>query len=1004
MNKNQTKTFQEKFLASSIGMALALTSGYAYSQESEENTTEEAQESVEKISVVGSRIRNDGFDRALPVEVILADSAISQGIGDVSELLRSSTVAAGSPQATAALSTALIQEGGPGAETISLRGLGANRTLVLLNGRRIGPAGVRGQVSSFDFNVLPLSAVDRLEILKDGASSIYGSDAVAGVVNIMTKKGDGGNVDVSYTQPMESGGEQFRINATYGAANDNGSFRVTADYNLQSELAKGDRDYFQCGNRYAFDRSTGERADFIDPRTGEFQCRDLLWGHVWLYDYQDGATSNIPGTANLIQYDYDGVLGNYIPPLITDPNNPEHLGVPAGWFPVGYDRNSDAVLDYQHPFFGLTSLVPKNERATLFATADYYINDELQVYGEVLLNRRETTINGYRQYWGYIYNSNWDFGFAVDDAAGSSLSEGWTGANWLSPTPISDHSGSKTTVDYHRFVVGLTGDLTDTWYFDMSLQSSRSDGDYLTKVIYNDSIRDQNFATGSCVGTTTSVRGVPCIDIPWLTPDLMRGNVSQELRDFLFGEDIGNTVYKQQSFEAFASGDVMELPAGTVAAAVGIYYQKDEIVDTPGDVTLAGNVWGASTAGITAGDDSTQAVFAEFEVPVLRDAFLAESLDLTLSGRYTDVDSSGDDTTYKVGVNWTIGEGLRFRGARSTSFRSPALFELYLNEQTGSLRQSLADPCVNWGAELEAGNINQRTANNCAADGLAADYAGGAISATTITSGGLGVLAPETSTSNTFGLVYKPTFLENFVFSIDFFDIEIEGEVTNLGGATITFQCYNSENFATEPLCNQFDRDPLDQRITDIRGGYLNIASQTNRGYDVAISYDFETEYGKFDLSAEATVQKEASRQLFSTEEPEDRTGEFGRPEKVANFTVNWMTTNEWNLTWTMRYVGSVSNHFRPFGAVDEYSDSATIRGQEVRLDFNDSGKMYHSLSVAKKLFDINMTFGIANVLDQEPPEVSDFGGTVRREGNSAFYSQYDWLGRRAFLNLSYDF
>jgi len=699
-------------LAHAIGCILASSSFAAAAQE-QQATEPEAEETVEKISVVGSRIRNDGFDRALPVEVILADSAAAQGIGDVSELLRNSTVAAGSPQATAALSTALIQEGGAGSETISLRGLGANRTLVLLNGRRIGPAGTRGQVSSFDFNVLPLSAVERIEILKDGASSIYGSDAVAGVVNIITKKDDGGNVDVSYTQPLESGGEQFRVNATYGQANENGSFRITADYNVQKELAKKDREWFQCGERYVFDAETGARADLVDPRTGEFQCRDLLWGHVWLYDYQDGFTddSNRPGSTQRIQYDYDGVLGNYIPPFATDPNNPYHVGVPDGWFPVGYDAASDAVQDYQHPFFGLTSLVPKNERATVYATGEYQLTDTMMVYGEALLNRRETTINGYRQYWSYIYNSNFDFAnFDVVDGAGSSLSEGWTGANWLSPTPITDHSGSVTTVDYQRFVLGLTGDIGDTWYFDVSLQSSRSDGDYLTKIIYNDSIRDNNFSTGSCVGTTSSVRGVPCVDVPWLSPDLMRGVVSQEVRDFLFGEDVGNTIYKQQTFEAFASGDVFELPAGTVGAAVGIYYQKDEIVDTPGEATLANNVWGASTAGVTAGEDKTKAIFAEFQIPVLEDVFLAEKLDLTVSGRYTDVDSSGDDTTYKVGVNWTINDQLRFRGNRSTSFRSPALFELYLNEQTGSLRQSLADPCVRWGDALSEGNITQRTA------------------------------------------------------------------------------------------------------------------------------------------------------------------------------------------------------------------------------------------------------------------------------------------------------
>jgi iron complex outermembrane recepter protein len=142
---------------------------------------------IEEIVVTGSRIRRDTFSAPQPIDVILPEQAVLQGVGTLGSLLQSGTTAAGSPQVTAATSTAFVQSGGIGAQTLSLRGLGANRTLVLLNGRRAGPAGTRGEVSSSDFNTMPLSVVERVEILKDGASSIYGSDAVAGVVNIITK-------------------------------------------------------------------------------------------------------------------------------------------------------------------------------------------------------------------------------------------------------------------------------------------------------------------------------------------------------------------------------------------------------------------------------------------------------------------------------------------------------------------------------------------------------------------------------------------------------------------------------------------------------------------------------------------------------------------------------------------------------------------------------------------------------------------------------------------------
>jgi outer membrane cobalamin receptor len=179
---------------------------------------------IEEIVVTGSRIRKDTFTSAAPMDVVLAESAQARGITDVATLLQTTTVAAGSPQVTAAQSAAgpVSVNGGLGTSTISLRGLGANRTLVLLNGRRAGPSGIQGSVSSFDLNNIPLAAIERVEILKDGASSIYGSDAVAGVVNIITKKDDGGAVDVFYSAPTRRQRNQVANNfasVVHGASN-----------------------------------------------------------------------------------------------------------------------------------------------------------------------------------------------------------------------------------------------------------------------------------------------------------------------------------------------------------------------------------------------------------------------------------------------------------------------------------------------------------------------------------------------------------------------------------------------------------------------------------------------------------------------------------------------------------------------------------------------------------------------------------------------------------------
>lgn len=996
--KTNKRWFEKKPLVQAIAFAFAATTVTSLkAQEAAETEETIAEEEVksERITVVGSRIRQGGFDEARPVDIIMGETALKQGISDLGGLLRNTTIAAGSSQVTGASSTAFVENGGTGAQTISLRGLGANRTLVLLNGRRAGPAGTRGGVSSFDFNILPLSMVERVEILKDGASSVYGSDAVAGVINIITKKGDGGNVEAYLSQPEQSGGEEFRINATYGKTFDKGSFRVTADYRNQSELAKGDRDFYGCGEQYVFDPASGERSDVIDPRTQKSRCNDLPWGHIWLYDYQDSDNGNVP-RGGKAQFDYDGDLANFLPPFQT--GQPGNFNMPPGFFLVNYDEATDAVTNADHPFQDQESFSPEVETISLFAQADYELSDDTNIYAEALLNRRESKTNGYRQYWSYKYTS--DVAFFSGDS-GDPLSTGFTGdSTWLSPTAITDHADSSQTIDYQRFVLGITGDINDDWYYDISAQKSRSDGEYYDDRIYEDAISDQNFAIGSCVGQSTSIRGIECVDVPWLDPDLLNGVVSSEVRAFLFGGETGTTIYDQLTVEGFVSGPVYELPAGDVSVVFGASFQQDEIEDTPGELTLANNAWGASGAGITAGKDTYKAVYTELKIPVLYDSDFASSLDLEMSARYTDVDSAGSDTTFKVGINWAITEEFRIRASRGTSFRAPALFELYLADQT-SFASRFIDVCNDYGVELALGSISQQVADNCAADGLEPTHLAGAITPTVITGGGLGVLEPETSVSRVVGFVWTPDFAD-FNLSLDWFDIQITSEVTQVGATNIVERCYQSDFFGNDPLCDQFDRDPSTNAITEVRDSFINIANQVNRGFDLAISYSTDIGAGTFDFYTQHTYTTVAQQALF-VDTLVDENGEFGEPKHVGNYNFAY-TLNDLTLNWNVTQVGPVS-------VVDRYADEnslpATYRGREVDLVLDAGNYLYHSVSGIYSFDDLGfqVTVGVANVFDKTPPRVSSINGAlIDRQGNSAFYSQYDSLGRRLFVNASYSF
>jgi len=171
--------YQTKPVARAVSIALAASSLGVSPTLLAQDVAADDEGPIEEITTTGSRIRKDGFSSASPMDVVLTSAAAPTGMANLAELLQTTTVAAGAPQITAATSTAFVQNGGAGVNTLSLRGLGANRTLTLINGRRAGPAGTRGGVSSFDLNVIPLAAIERIEILKDGASSIYGSDAIA---------------------------------------------------------------------------------------------------------------------------------------------------------------------------------------------------------------------------------------------------------------------------------------------------------------------------------------------------------------------------------------------------------------------------------------------------------------------------------------------------------------------------------------------------------------------------------------------------------------------------------------------------------------------------------------------------------------------------------------------------------------------------------------------------------------------------------------------------------
>lgn len=983
--------FTNSKLSKSVRIALAFgaastmaLAGVASAQDSDEEEEREARSSdrPERIQVVGSRIRTDGLDNATPIDIISTEIATEQGLNTLGELLRTSTIASGSDQLISAYSVGFVTAGGAGAESISMRGLGANRTLVLLNGRRAGPAGTRGQVAAFDMNALPVSAVERVEILKDGASSLYGSDAVAGVINIITKRGDEKSINVTASQPFESGGETFRVNGTWGTAFDRGSYRVVADFNHNSGLKRGDRDHFGCPTRYFFDPTTGERADPIDPRTGEYHCNGAGYG-LW---------NNHMG-----RFQFDNT-GFGFPHLASDSEygNPFINAAPEGWYWAGHTKETDGWLDNSSDLHRNQTMIPETTVWSIFQQADYDLTDTVSVFAELMHSQRTTKIDSVRQFW--TNNPGLASFVPVNtlpgwDAGDSGLA--------VMPVALTDHYSSETTVDYTRFVAGLEGSL-GYWNWEASWQRSLNRGEYKQDIIFADSMmmaHEHLLGLNDCTGVT-EYSGRQCTQVNWFTHGHLSGtDYGPGVADFLFGQDQGKTVYKQDTVEGYITGDLFDLPHGTLATAVGVSYQTDEIQDTPGFHTRNGNSWGLSSAGITAGRGTTTAVFAEVQAPLLRDLPLIEALDVTASARHTRVNTYGSGDTYKLSANWTIGNGFRARASRGTSFRAPALFELYLEGQTGFLGQNV-DPCINW-----VESTNEILQANCQAAGVPESYvAGVGGSMTSVTGGGAGVLDAETSTSEGVGLVY--TSPENtFAASVDYYDVTIRGQISNVAGSSVLNQCYFSEaGFANEPFCRQIDRrtgteaNNFDWGIDEVRGGYLNTSEQRIRGADVVVTYQTETPVGHLRMRLNHMTQIERYFKQFSDSDPIQYIGRLGNPKQSGSLNTT-LTRDDWRFNWNIQYVSKVSNYH-----LYTRGNLTTYRGEDVRFIADAPTYLMHSFSVNKSLMDnMDITLGLANAFDKRPPQGSP--AAVNTAGNTMlFASQYELLGRRAFMNFSYSF
>jgi iron complex outermembrane recepter protein len=994
---------------------------------------------AETIVVTGSRIARTTFSSTSPITVITTEQATLKGFSDSATVLQQSSAAQGSTQINAFF-TGFVVEGGPGVNTLSLRGLGPGRTLILFDGKRLPPSGVRGQVGAVDLNTLPSLVVNRYEVLRDGSSPIYGSEAIGGVVNVITRRNTNGlEVSGTVNQPVQGEALNYRLGALWGKTADKYSVQFAAEYNVTGELDREDRDYSKCVDDYVFNGATGAVADYIDPATGKPKCYNggfngAIAGSgttpgTWLPDstatattvgfrpdsIRLGATTPVPFGASqgaIIGVPYcilpNGALlaqGNGVTPaagaqnctvILTRPGYRRAFTPLNGTvgLPVG------AAISYSGKFYNDRDIISPAERFTAYFRGAY----DLDILGGVT-----ASLTGFYNIRTSQQQSGAQLFFNV---AASNVYNPF--GNLMQPVIQRPADGEQEVHTYQAVAQfdGQTGNglggifKNGTW--DISAQFGRGDGEYDGTTIRGDRVAATLATTivggvASCPAPTLS--GGTCVPINFFDPRVVAGNYTPEEYEYLFGNgNVGKTLYDQTVVEGNYGGELFKLPSASevVRASVGFHWRDYRINDVPGPENLRNNTLLSSSAAITKGKDQVIEVYGEVEMPLIAKKPMFEELVVSLAGRYTKYDSYPESNTYKASLSWLITPEVRVRGGVGTSYKAPALFELFLGDQTAFLAQGSIDPCLNWG---DSNNETIRT--RCGAAGIPFDYnAAGGSSATIFQFGGLGNLKDERAATANLGIIYQPQGID-LKIALDWSSVENTDQVAQFGAAAIVGACYAAPDPAlAAEFCNYFLRAAPNaasrpNQILLVESEYRNLSTQNQEEIAINIDYRKDFAFGRVIVASETTVGLKSEYQIFPGGAFITTLGDIGEPQFTNNTSISF-TKKDWLFQWDINAIGRASNakDFGPnpipvgFGNFYQQTGAPSILYKTYA-----ETTIYHGISARYRSDAWTISGGVSNLFDEAPPAIST--GVDNRLGRGALTSQYDLRGRAAYMSVT---
>ena len=702
----------------------------------------------DRIVVTGSRVRTDTYSSISPLQIIDTETSRDVGEFDAAQILQRSEAAAGTQ--IDATFQGFVLNNGPGSQTLNLRGLGADRTLLLINGRRLAPAGVEGAPTNPSINLIPTSLIARYDLLLDGASSVYGSDAVAGVGNLILRNDiDGFEVFASGNINEQSdGGDDWTVSGAWGTTFSNGFFGIGAEYSRRDEVQIGDRDFLAgCNTQYEIDQdgniftndvlndaltrvdSDGAIGEVIQPCKFEATVRRIIpqGGLFFSSIYSDDRI-----------FDSTGQAGNSFIPGFSD-------FLDAFGNPV--DRDGDGLLDvdFSQVTRNGTDLTPSfisgQDLYNVLAYGEYSFGGDLNItpFFEALYSRAEVEARSTApQLFPFVpANNPFNPCNIINNDCGDAQNRfdglyTFAGGAFARPTGVSrivlpvvsiagDRSFTSTVQEQYRGVFGVRSDLPfigDTWTFEISGVYSRAEGEAFRSGVREDRLALALGIDPTVPGLTRSASptvlsdgpcgsnfanpedlrddvAAGCVPVNLFAPSLLNQTVgdfaSQAERDYILDDRTFDTTYEQTTINAFVTGDLFDLPAGPLSIVLGAEYRDDTLTSLPDDIAAEGLLFGFFSDEGGVGSRDLFELFGEVSVPVF-DSDDFGAFEFNGAGRFTDDQFAGTAFTYSLRAGWRPIEQVLLKATFGTSFRSPNLRENFLAGQSGF--GGIFDPCA----------------------------------------------------------------------------------------------------------------------------------------------------------------------------------------------------------------------------------------------------------------------------------------------------------------------